>query len=113
LSVGEVTVPRGRESPIGTERKSPNGYLYRKTEKGWQTVHTLVVEERLGRPLKESEYVRFCDGNKSNLDPNNLVIGIRGKTSLRRRAAVVESRIRELQAVLAELQRRIEIQDNI
>jgi hypothetical protein len=106
-------MPRGQESPIGTERTSPNGYLYRKTEDGWQTVHTLVMEERLGRPLREDEFVKFSDGDKGNVDPDNLILGLKGRKSLLRRAAVVEARIAELQVTLDELNRRLQIQEKL
>ena len=106
-------MPRGSESPIGAERWSPNGYLYRKTKDGWRTVHTLLVEERLGRPITQDEYITFADGNKANFDLDNLIVRIRGRSSLRRRLAQVEARLAELTAVRDELLRKLQVRDKL
>ena len=104
---------RGAAANVGDERWSPNGYLYRKTENGWETVHRLLAEEALGRSLNENEYVTFKDNDKTNLDPGNIEVRLRGRTSLRRRLAQVEDRLRELSAVRDDLVRRIALQDEI
>lgn len=105
---------RGTAAEVGTERWSKNGYLYRKTEKhGWQLVHRLVAEERLGRRLLENEYATFADGDKTNVDPDNVIVQLRGKTSLRRRVAQLNARIEELTAARDECVRRLELQENL
>jgi len=102
---------RGSAAVIGAERVSANGYRYRKTEDGWETVHRLLAEERLGRKLGNNEFATFKDGDKTNLDPDNIIVRLRGRTSLRRRLALVESRLAEFAAERDHLTERIRIQE--
>lgn len=103
---------RGVASDVDTERVSPNGYLYRKLENGkWELVHRLVAQENLGRELHQNEYATFADGDKTNVEPDNIIVRLRGRTSLRRRLAQVEARITEYEAIRDDLKARIEAQD--
>jgi hypothetical protein len=104
---------RGEASPVGTERWSANGYCYRKLEDRWELVHRLIAEEKIGRRLGENEYATFIDGDKSNLDPKNIVIRIRGVQSLKKRLTQVEVKIQELEAVRDELRSRLEVRDTL
>jgi hypothetical protein len=106
-------MPRGTTSDIGTERVAPNGYRYRKTEWGWELVHRLLAEEKLGRCLHQNEYATFVDGDKTNFDPANIEVRIRGRSSLRRRLALIEARIEEYTAVRDDLQERLRLQDSL
>lgn len=92
---------KGRQSNVGDTRKAPNGYHYTRTEQGWRLTHHIIAEEQLGRPLNEDERTKFVDGDRSNLKPSNIKVIKKGKASLRRRKAVLETRIEELQAELA------------
>lgn len=67
-------MPKGVAAPVGTRRKTQNGYWTTKTEVGWRYDHQLVAEEELGRPLERDEDVRFKDKDKDNLDPDNLEV---------------------------------------
>jgi hypothetical protein len=106
-------VSRGRSKPIGTEHTSANGYLYRKTEYGWVLVHRLIAEEKIGRRLLPNEYATFNDGNRTNFDPSNIVIKLRGRTSIRRRLASIEDQIRELTTLRDDLRKRIKAQEEL
>lgn len=106
-------MPRGATATIGDERWSPNGYLYRRLEDGWQLVHRLVAEEKIGRKLNENEYATFLDGDRTNLDRDNIVVRLRGRTSLRRRLAQVEARLVELNAVRDDILKRLELQESL
>ena len=63
--------------PIGTERISKDGYLERKINDGmpfqkrWRAVHLLVWEAANG-PLPASHAIAFKDGNKQNINVDNL-----------------------------------------
>jgi len=103
-------VARGQVANVGAERVSPNGYRYRKTEDGWETVHRLLAEEKLGRKLTNNEYATFKDGDRTNLDPKNIIVRLRGRTSLRRRHAIVESRLAEFAAERDLLEERLRVQ---
>jgi len=107
-------VARGTESEIGTERISANGYKYRKVDNGvWVLVHRLLAEEKLGRKLNENEYAAFIDGDRTNFDPQNIIVRLRGRASLRRRLAQVEARLAEMTALRDHLKQRLETQDQL
>lgn len=65
--------------PIGTERVSKDGYLERKVTddptlvptRRWVGVHRLVWEEANG-PIPPGHAIAFRDGNKRNIDLDNL-----------------------------------------
>lgn len=94
---------RGHEVEVGTTRCSKNGYWYKKTEDGWRLLHHIIMEETLGRSLHSEERVYFCDGNRGNLDPSNIVVRKLHMYSVTRRRARIQAAIEELQAQLVEL----------
>lgn len=96
-------MPRGNAAVVGTERVSQNGYLYVKTPQGWKLKHQIVVEELMGRPLDKDERVKFKDGDRTNLDPFNLVVYIVKEKSKAARIAEIEAKIEALQAELDTL----------
>jgi hypothetical protein len=106
-------MPRGTTSDIGTSRIAPNGYQYVKVEEGWILVQRLVAEEKLGRKLRSDEYVTFSDGDKTNLEPDNIIVCLRGRTSLQRKLALVQARLDELTALRDELVKRLEVIENL
>ena len=82
---------------------SKNGYHYTKHEGRWRLTHHLVAEKKLGRPLREDERISFLNGNKRDLHPDNLLVTVKGKASIRQRIARLEARISELQGELDQL----------
>lgn len=62
--------------PIGTERRSKDGYLERKIHDGmplqsrWRAVH-LIEWEALNGPIPKGHALKCLDGNKLNTAPNN------------------------------------------
>lgn len=64
--------------PIGSERVTEDGYLWRKmtdtgvTKKDFVQVHRLVWAEHTGKPIPKGHAIIFKDGNKRNLDISNL-----------------------------------------
>jgi len=99
---------KGRKAQIGDKNVSANGYHYTRTADGWVFDHHLIAEEKLGRKVSENERVRFVDGDRSNLHPDNVEIIKKGKANLRRRKAQIEARISELQGELKALEEEIE-----
>ncbi len=57
-----------------------DGYtsIYKPEIKEYVFEHRLIMEKRLGRPLKPSEKVHHIDGNKQNNDPKNLFLTTAG-----------------------------------
>lgn len=99
---------RGQRSEVGATRISPNGYHYTNTEdRGWILTHRLIAEKKLGRQLHYDERVKFIDGDRTNLDPDNLEVNKVGKKSPARRRAQIEARIEEYEARIAELKREL------
>jgi hypothetical protein len=101
-------MPRGKAAQEGDTRVAPNGYHYTRTATEWRLTHHIVAEKYiLGRPLREGERVTFRSNDKSNLDPSNIHVTIQGRGSLRRRKAQLEARIRELQAELDSVNKKL------
>jgi hypothetical protein len=106
---------RGKTAQDGATRVAKNGYHYTKmsshprASNGWILTHWLTAEKKLGRPLKDNEMVQFVD-SKYKSDPENLAgvrIVVKKTASLRRRKAVIEDRIRELQAELTQIEKEL------
>lgn len=101
---------RGHVAEAGTERVAKNGYSYTKMPDGsWKLTHWITAEEKLGRPLEDNEMVQFVD-KKYKADPKNPA-GIRivkkKTSSLRNRKAYLEDRIKELQAELRAVNKKL------
>jgi hypothetical protein len=97
---------RGTSAPNGSERVSQNGYHYTKVRGKWELTHRLVAErEILKRRLAANERVVFRNGDRSDIRPENLTIKLTNSdlTSLRRRKLELESRIRELEAQVEDI----------
>lgn len=100
-------MPRGQPAQDGDTRTSQNGYMYVKTPQGkWELAHKIVAEvEVLGRELEPDERVRFKDGDRTNLNADNLlIVKVRPKVSVEKRKAYLMAKIEELQAQLEELE---------
>lgn len=99
---------RGTAKAVGDQFENANGYLYEKTEAGWEPVHKLIAEKRLGRKLKPEERAVFKDGNRRNRDPDNIVVVEKyNKQSLQAKLVRIEENIRELEAQADELRQQI------
>ncbi len=61
--------------PIGYERVNVDGYVEVKTQEPnvFELKHRIVYEQTKG-PIPNDCNVAFADGNKSNLDPDNLIL---------------------------------------
>lgn len=94
---------RGHTSKEGDERVAANGYHYTKTTDKWELTHHLILEQKLGRRLGPEERAVFVDGKRGNLHPDNIEVREKGRGSLRRRKAIIESRISELTTELEEI----------
>ena len=106
-------MPRGAASEIGAERIAQNGYRYIKTEGGWKLFHHLIAEQNIGRNLTANEYACFADGDRTNFEPKNIIVQLRGRASIQRRLAQVNARLDELAAVKEDLERRLKLQEKL
>lgn len=98
-------MPKGVLAKDGDVRLAPNHYHYTKVDGAWRLTHHLTAEKKLGRPLEDNERVTFADGDRTNyLDPDNIIVSIKGTRSYKSRAARLRARIAELQAELDDLE---------
>lgn len=100
-------MPRGQACKVGDTRVAQNGYHYTKTIEGWRLTHHIVAEEKFGMKLTTEHLVRFIDGKRRNLSPSNIEVVQKGRSSLRRRKAIIEARMDELKAELDEIDREL------
>lgn len=92
----------------GSERLM-NGYLAIKLDDGsWQYKHRILAEKKLGRPLSGNERVFFKDGDKTNLDPDNLEIRWQSPARQYKKRAHLRREILKTQAKLTDLQEQLE-----
>jgi len=85
-----------------------NGYTQVRTESGWIAKHTMILEKKLGRKLRPGERATFKDGNRANLDPENIVLTEgHKKESIKARIARYEKEIQDRQEWIAELKREL------
>lgn len=93
---------RGAKAELGDTYIAANGYHYTKAalngHEEFRLTHHILAEQELGRPLREDERVVFLDGNRSNLDPDNIAVRVKGKATARRRLAQLEARKLEIEA---------------
>lgn len=106
-------MPRGQTAKVGDTMVNVNGYHNTRTATGWRLTHQLIAEEKLGRPLDETEMVKFFDSDRSNLDPDNIVVIKKGKTSLRKQKAILEAKIEDLKGKLDEINRELEVESKL
>lgn len=95
---------RGEPVPVGTETPTPQGYTLVKTEDGWKLKHKVVIEEKLGRPVKSTERVYFIDNDRTNCHPDNLEVrAISPKSTAR-----LEARLQHIEEQAQEIRRELE-----
>lgn len=101
-------MPRGKESPIGTEMVNQLGYTQVKTERGWVGKHTLVLEKKLGRQLVSGERATFKDKDKTNFKPDNIQLATSGNAkTIEARIARYEAEIKDREEWIADLKSQL------
>ena len=98
---------RGRKAHIGDTRIAPNGYHYTRTDGGWESTHRLVCAERLGRSVNSNERVRFLDGDRTNLNPENLEVYTIKQGSSHSRIARLEAKKDDIMSELIDLYKEV------
>lgn len=95
MEAGEATrfkkgqIPHNGHQPIGTERIDREGYTWVKTamrkkdprsaHDNWAMKHRLVWEQANGKAVPDGCVVVFADGDRTNFDPENLVLETRSE----------------------------------
>lgn len=99
-------MPRGSAAKDGDTFTNQNGYHHTRVDGKWLPTAHIIAEQIIGRPIdKDTEMVRFKDGNRGNLDPSNIWVQARpNKRSKEARIASLQARIAELQAQLKDLE---------
>lgn len=103
-------MPRGEVAEVGATFVNKNGYHHTKTDTGWKATHVVKMEAKLHRPLMPHEYVKFIDGDKTNLNIDNLELRVRGdRKGPQARIDVIDAQIEELQAEREELVKLLDL----
>ena len=97
-------MPRGKKSAVGDTRTAPNGYHYTKTSTGWIGTGRLVASTKLGRPLLDTERIRYLDGNPQNLTSSNIEVFTVAEQTNAKRLAVLYAKRDEIEAKIEELE---------
>ena len=73
-SFKEGNIPENYK-PVGSERKTPDGYWEIKTEdpKTWEFKHRIMYEKYHNVELKASDIIIFGDSDKDNFSKDNLI----------------------------------------
>lgn len=106
----------GNWLPIGSTRRSKDGYLQRKiTDTGypprdWVALHTLLWEEQRG-PVPPGHCLSFKDGNKDNIELDNLELITRAERMRRNTIHRYPPELKETIRLLNKLKRTIETTD--
>jgi hypothetical protein len=100
-----MQLPRGVQAKDGDTFTNANGYHHTRVDGKWRPTAHLIAEQKLGRALNpKTDQVRFADGDRYNLDKDNIIVQPRrDRRSREARIAQIEARIAELQAELKEL----------
>lgn len=95
-------MPRGQAAVDGATFVNQNGYHHTRVDGKWRPTAHIIAEEKYDKLIdKETEMVRFVDGDRTNLNPDNICIQPRpNKRSKEARIAQLQSRIADLQAEL-------------
>jgi hypothetical protein len=97
-------MPRGIRAQDGDTNVSANGYHYTRVDGKWRFTHHIIAEEIIGRPINtETDVVRFKDKDNTNLDPSNIEVIPKGKSTPRKRLAEVRSKLNDLRALEEDL----------
>lgn len=98
---------RGYRSKVGDTRTSPNGYHYTRTPDGWELTGRILGAQKLGRKLEANERIRYKDGDRTNLDPDNIEVYVAKAKSPAAQKAALEAKRDELEAQIAELEEQL------
>jgi hypothetical protein len=106
-----VTTADGKKrkatKPNGATYTSDNGYEYTKVEGKWRLTHHLIAEKKYGRPIKKGERVRFKDGNRTNLDPDNIEITNPLKRTIQSQLAILYAKRDEINAAIEDMEQQL------
>lgn len=108
---GSVTRQRRK---VGDVVVAKNGYSYTYVEgkderPERRLTHWVVGEKKYGRPPKDDEMVRFKDGNRRNLEPENIIYISKSNpiSALKRRRDTLLDKIREYQEELRDIEKQL------
>ncbi|WP_339304000.1 HNH endonuclease signature motif containing protein [Paenibacillus sp. FSL R5-0519] len=76
---------------VGSERINTDGYAEIKIAdpNKWRGKHLIVWEKHHGREVPKGHVVLFGDGNRINLDPDNLVLVSRGQLAIMNKRGLI------------------------
>lgn len=97
--------------PIGTEVVDSDGYVKVKIAdpNKWEYKHRLIWEKHHGRPVPPGHAVIFGDGDKRNLDPDNLLLVSRAQLVRINQSGLIknDARLTKTGVLIADLMNKI------
>lgn len=75
-------IARGIETSVGLSKKADGYVEYTRGENKGRSVHVVIMEERIGRRIRDDECVHHVDGNPSNNEIDNLALMTRAAHAL-------------------------------
>lgn len=82
--------------PIGTERVNGDGYIDVKVQDGklyknWKSKHIILWEKHHGQSIPKGHVVIFGDGNKGNLNIDNLILVSRAQLAILNKYGLIQN----------------------
>lgn len=76
--------------PVGSERINGDGYIDVKVSdpNKWTAKHRIIYEQIHG-PIPKGSIIIFADGNKLNIEPDNLLLVTRGELAVMNRSGLI------------------------
>jgi hypothetical protein len=92
---------------FGRIRKNRNGYLEVWHQGKFQVLSHIIWEKHHGKPVPHGMTLRYADGNKDNVDINNLVLTSRSEVIREHSFSNYPKEIREVHLINKEINRII------
>ena len=109
-----------KDKPVGFERLTKDGYIevkiadhpsHKDCNDNWRAKHLLIWEREHGKRIPPKHAVLFADGDKRNLDPENLVLVSRRQLMMINRLRIPYYDRESLEAAMAVADLHLAVSD--
>lgn len=96
---------------VGSERINTDGYVEIKIAdpNKWRGKHLILWEQIHGKPVPEGHVIIFGDGNRLNLDPENLILITRGQLAIMNKRGLIhnDAELTKTGVIMADIIKKI------